>query len=256
MWIRLLYPRDFTWGLQGGRWGLVELAIEHSIDAERRAVQMIDAVIFDMDGLMFDSECVWKTLWEPALAKFGRTVPEGLPAAACGTTGDATIAAIRMHCGEDIDAEGVFREFYRIAAERFAQGVPKKPGLDELLEYLKAQGIPMAVASSSPVSIIEGDLRAGEVEAYFDHVVSGQFIEHSKPAPDIFLEAARRLGSDPACTLVLEDSFAGVRAGAAGGFVTVMVPDLHQPTPEIRALATRVCESLHEVKALFEASEL
>ena len=217
---------------------------------------MIDAVIFDMDGLMFDSECVWKTLWEPALAKFGRTVPEGLPAAACGTTGDAAIAVIRKYCGEDIDAEGVFHEFYRIAAERFAQGVPKKPGLDELLAYLKVQGVPMAVASSSPVSIIEGDLRAGEVDGYFDHIVSGQFVEHSKPAPDIFLEAAHRLGSDPARTLVLEDSFAGVRAGAAGGFVTVMVPDLHQPTPEIRALASRVCESLHEVRALFEAGEL
>ena len=114
----------------------------------------------------------------------------------------------------------------------------------------------MAVASSSPVSIIEGDLRAGEVEVYFDHIVSGQFVEHSKPAPDIFLEAARRLGTDPAHTLVLEDSFAGVRAGAAGGFVTVMVPDLHQPTPEIRALATRVCESLSEVRALFEVGEL
>ena len=157
---------------------------------------MIDAVIFDIDGLMFDSECVWKTLWEPALAKFGRTVPEGLPAAACGTTGDAAIAVIRKYCGEDIDAEGVFHEFYRIAAERFAQGVPKKPGLDELLAYLKGQGVPMAVASSSPVSIIEGDLRAGEVEGYFDHIVSGQFVEHSKPAPDIFLEAAHRLGSD------------------------------------------------------------
>lgn len=217
---------------------------------------MVDAVIFDMDGLMFDSECVWGTLWEPALAKFGLTVPEGLPAAACGTTGDATIAAICAHCGEDVDAEGIFQEFYRIAAERFAQGAPKKPGLDELLEYLKGRGVPMAVASSSPVAIIEADLRGGRVEGYFDHVVSGQFMEHSKPAPDIFLEAARRLGTQPDRTLVLEDSFAGVRAGAAGGFVTVMVPDQHQPTDEIRGLATRVCSDLHEVRALFERGEL
>lgn len=217
---------------------------------------MVDAVIFDMDGLMFDSECVWGTLWEPALAKFGLPVPEGLPAAACGTTGDATIAAIRAHCGEGVDAEGVFREFYRIAEERFAQGAPKKPGLDELLEYLKGRRIPMAVASSSPVAIIKADLCGGQVEGYFDHVVSGQFVERSKPAPDIFLEAARRLGTRPARTLVLEDSFAGVRAGAAGGFVTVMVPDQHQPTDEIRALASRVCSSLHEVRGLLERGEL
>ena len=217
---------------------------------------MIDAVIFDMDGLMFDSECVWKTLWEPALAKFGRAVPEGLPAAACGTTGDAAIAVIRKYCGEDIDAEGVFHEFYRIAAERFAQGVPKKPGLDELLAYLKGQGVPMAVASSSPVSIIEGDLRAGEVKGYFDHIVSGQFVEHSKPAPDIFLEAARRVGSDPARTLVLEDRPTYAPLWGITCCKVEAQACFHQPTPEIRALATRVCESLHEVRALFEAGEL
>ena len=66
------------------------------------------AVIFDMDGLMFDSECVWKTLWEPALAAFGREVPEGLPEAACGTTGDFAIAAIERFCGPEVDARAVF----------------------------------------------------------------------------------------------------------------------------------------------------
>ena len=217
---------------------------------------MVDAVIFDMDGLMLDSERIWGTLWEPALAAFGRTVPEGLPAAACGTTGDATVAAIRKYCGDDIDAEGVFHEFYRIAEERFAQGAPKKPGLDELLRYLQERGVPMAVASSSPVAIIGADLRAASVEGFFAHVVSGQHVARSKPAPDIFLEAARRLGVDPARTLVLEDSFAGVTAGAAGGFVTVLVPDLRQPTPELRARATRVCARLHEVRELLEAGEL
>ena len=217
---------------------------------------MVDAVIFDMDGLMFDSERIWGTLWEPTLAAFGREVPEGLPGAACGTTGDAAIAAIRKYCGDDIDAEGVFHEFYRLAAERFAQGAPKKPGLDELLGYLQARGIPMAVASSSPVGIIEADLQAAQVKGFFSHIVSGQQVARSKPAPDIFLEAARRLGTDPARTLVLEDSFAGVTAGAAGGFVTVMVPDLRQPTPEIRERATRVCASLHEVRELLEAGKL
>ncbi len=217
---------------------------------------MVKGVIFDMDGLMFDSERVWGTLWGPALAKFGRTVPEGLPGAACGTTGDATIAAIRRFCGDDVDAQGVFREFYRIAAERFAQGAPKKPGLDELLAYLGERGVPLALASSSPRGIIDANLGAAGVAGCFAHIVSGSEVAHSKPAPDIFLEAARRLGTQPAQTLVLEDSFAGVRAGAAGGFVTVMVPDQHQPTDEVRALANRVCASLHEVRALLEAGEL
>ena len=217
---------------------------------------MVDAVIFDMDGLMFDSECVWGTLWEPTLAKFGLAVPPGLPGAACGTTGDAAIATIREHCGPDVDAEAIFREFYRVAAERFAPGVPKKPGLDELLAYLAERGVPCAVASSSPEAIIANNLEKAQLTGFFQEIVPGACVPRSKPAPDIFLEAARRLGTDPARTLVLEDSFAGVRAGAAGGFVTVMVPDLRQPTPELEALATRVCADLHEVRDLLEQGAL
>lgn len=217
---------------------------------------MVDAVIFDMDGLMFDSERIWRSLWGPTLAEFGLEEPPGMNRATFGTTGAVLVDAIRRCCGDGVDAEAVYREYYRVATERFKQGAPKKPGLDELLAWLSGQGVPMAVASSSPMAIVESELGAGGVKGCFAHIVSGQEVARSKPAPDIFLEAARRLGAGPARTLVLEDSFAGVRAGAAGGFVTVMVPDLHQPTDEVRALATRVCSDLHEVRRLLEAGEL
>lgn len=217
---------------------------------------MVDGVIFDMDGLMFDSERIWRSLWAPTLAEFGLEEPPGMNKATFGTTGATLVAAIRSCCGEGVDAEAIFREYYRVATERFKQGAPKKPGLDELLAWLSEQGVPMAVASSSPMRIVESELGSGGVKGYFAHIVSGQDAPRSKPAPDIFLEAARRLGTDPARTLVLEDSFAGVRAGAAGGFVTVMVPDLHQPDDEVRALATRVCASLGEVLGLLKEGAL
>lgn len=217
---------------------------------------MVDGVIFDMDGLMFDSERVWGTLWEPALATFGLTVPDGMPDAARGTTGDAALAVIRRFCGADVDAEAVFAEFYRQAELAFARGVPPKPGLFGLLDYLAAQGIPMAVASSSPEALIRNNLDRAGIADCFAAIVPGKQVARSKQAPDIFLEAARRLGTVPARTLVLEDSFPGVRAGAAGGFVTVMVPDTMAPTDEIRTLATRVCASLSEVRDLLAAGEL
>ncbi len=217
---------------------------------------MIQSVIFDMDGLMFDSERIWGTLWEPAFARFGLAVPEGLPNAMRGITGDAAIATIKAHCDDTVDAEAVFAAFYEIAEERFSQGVEKKPGLDELLAYLGEREIPCAVASSSPEAIVSTDLELAGVRPCFAEVVHGREVAHSKPAPDIFLEAARRLGADPARTLVLEDSHAGVRAGAAGGFVTVMVPDIVAPTDEIRGLATRVCDDLFEVRDLLERGEL
>ena len=104
----------------------------------------------------------------------------------------------------------------------------------------------MAVASSSPMTIIEGHLDHWQLGHYFKAVISGEHLARSKPAPDIFLLAAEKLGTAPAETLVLEDSYNGVRAGAAGGFVTVMVPDLSPATDEMRRLYTCECTSLHE----------
>ena len=91
---------------------------------------------------------------------------------------------------------------------------------------------------------------------YFQAIVSGQHVTRSKPDPEIFLLAAEKLGVDPAHCLVLEDSYNGVRAGAAGGFVTVMVPDLMPPDDEMRRLCTTVCKSLYEVQEKLKKNEL
>ena len=219
------------------------------------ALGPVDAVIFDMDGLMFDTERLWSQQWAPALAKFGLVEVAGLADAARGTTGDAACRAIRSFYGDAVDAEAIFEEYKRLAAIRFQSPVPKKPGLDRLLDWLADRGIPMAVASSSFENVVRTNLRNAGIEGRFAQVVSGGMVARSKPAPDIFLEAARRLGSLPAKTLVLEDSYAGVRAGVAGGFVTVMVPDLLPPTDEMRSIAAAICASLDEVRARLEAAE-
>jgi HAD superfamily hydrolase (TIGR01509 family) len=217
---------------------------------------MIQGAIFDMDGLMFDTERIWGECWGPALAAFGAKEKPGLAAESRGTTGNAQIAIIHKYYGQEMDGAALLEKLTELAAARFARGVPKKPGLDSLLAYLKAQGVPMAVASSSPGSIIRKNLENTGVAGYFFAIASGDQIEHSKPAPDIFLKAASLLGVEPAHSLVLEDSFAGVRAGAAGGFLTVMVPDLLQPDAEISSLYTACCASLGEVEALLKAGKL
>ena len=133
--------------------------------------------------------------------------------------------------------------------------VPKKKGLDELLAWLKARGLPAAVASSTYRSLVERNLRTAGVEEYFRKVVTGDQVEHGKPAPDIFLLAARQLGLAPGNCLVLEDSFNGVRAGAAAGCVTVMIPDLSQPTPELLSLCSGCLEDLGQVPDFIERYE-
>ena len=218
---------------------------------------MIDGVIFDMDGTMFDTERMWATFWEPALAALGLPYREGLAEAARGTAGVTTRNVVRQFYGPDCDAEAIVDSLHRVADEVFFSApVPKKPGLDALLAWLKAQHIPMAVASSSREAMIRHNLDVWGLTQDFTAIVSGQHVAHSKPDPEIFLLTAQKLDVEPSRCLVLEDSYNGVRAGAAGGFVTVMVPDLVPADDEMKRLYTMECTSLEEVLEKLKAGEI
>ena len=218
---------------------------------------MIDGVIFDMDGTMFDTERMWATFWEPALAALGLPYREGLAEAARGTAGVTTRNVVRQFYGPDCDAEAIVDSLHRVADEVFFSApVPKKPGLDALLAWLKAQHIPMAVASSSREAMIRHNLDVWGLTPDFTAIVSGQHVAHSKPDPEIFLLTAQKLDVEPSRCLVLEDSYNGVRAGAAGGFVTVMVPDLVPADDEMKRLYTMECASLEEVLEKLKAGEI
>ena len=165
---------------------------------------------------------------------------------------------LRRHVAEYIpgDPQKVLDKIWQLGDERFARGVPCKKGLKELLAALEDMGLPRIVASSSPRNMIEMNLQTTGTARYFHDVVSGTEVAHSKPAPDTFLVAAKKLHLDPHDCLVLEDSFNGVRAGRAAGCVTVMVPDLMQPTEEIAQLYDRKCEDLLEVRDLLIEGKL
>lgn len=220
---------------------------------------MVQGVIFDMDGLMFDTEPVWGACWAPVCAKYGMEdrVTEQMIAGVRGCAGETMHAALRKYLGDDAPVEEIWIDEKDMVHERVAtEGVPKKPGLDELLEYLHDCGIPMAVASSSTKSAIQGNLARGGIESYFDVLLSGESLGRGKPDPLIFLETAKMLGTDPARTIVVEDSFNGVDAGFRGNFITIMVPDLAEPTDEVRAQATAVVERLDDIIDLMEAGKV
>ena len=217
---------------------------------------MIKGVIFDMDGTMFDTERMWATFWKPALAALGLPYKEGLAEAERGTAGETSLRIVREFYGPDCDAQAIMDSLHREADRAFAKPVPKKPGLDELLAWLDERGIPMAVASSSRRVGILRNLDNWQMTHYFKAIVSGQDVTCSKPDPEIFYRAAEALGVAPADCLVLEDSANGVRAGAAGGFVTVMIPDLTPADDELRSLYTMECQSLDEVREKLASGEL
>ena len=219
---------------------------------------MKKGVIFDMDGLMFDTERLWDTFWEPACEALGVPMPAdraAFYASGRGLAGQYLLEHIREYFPM-IDPQKMLDKVWQVGDARFAQGVPCKPGLKELLATLEEKGIPRVVASSSPRNMIEQNLQTTGTARYFHDVVCGADVQRSKPAPDIFLEAARRLGLDCRDCVVLEDSFNGVRDGRAGGALTVKVPDLAQPDEEIRQLYDYCCHDLFEVRDLLLAGKL
>ena len=192
---------------------------------------MIQGVIFDMDGLMFDTERIWATLWEPALAGLGLSYKEGLDEAARGTAGDSMRAVLRRFYGPDCDPDRIIEALHEQGETAFLAPPPKKPGLDEILAWLEQRHIPMVVASSSRMASIRHHLDGWGLTHYFKAVISGEQFISSKPDPEIFYRAAEMLG-------------------------TVMVPDLAQPDDEMRRLYTAECASLHEVRRMLEEGRL
>jgi HAD superfamily hydrolase (TIGR01509 family) len=216
-----------------------------------------DAVILDMDGLMYDTERIWQMFWSPVLLKRGIWYDPAQGPACSATNGKVKQDILRSFYGDDWDVEGACREFSAMAKAHLAMLRPhKKPGLDELIAWCHEHRVPLAIASSSSLALIGHHLERTGLEEDFDSIVSGEDAPRSKPYPDIFLMAAHNLAARPEHSLVCEDSFNGVRAAAAGGFNVAMVPDTQEPDDEMRAKATVIVESLHEVRALLDAGEL
>lgn len=214
---------------------------------------MIQAVIFDMDGVIFDSETLVMKCWR----KIGKEqhIPdiEKVVRECIGTTQYASEQIFKSHYGEDFDYESNRTEVSkRYIAHVRLKGVPMKLGIVELLEYLKAEGIKIGLASSTRKKRVEEQLDIAGLTQYFDVIVCGDMVTKSKPEPDIFLTCANQLEADPENVYVMEDSYNGIRAASRANMHPIMVPDLLMPTDEMHALSEEVLHDLLEVKQYFE----
>lgn len=205
------------------------------------------AVIFDMDGLMFDTERLSDALWMELSAQKKLGITQEDMALLRGRTRAAGKESFLKRFGPAFPFDAVCDEMLRRLEAHLAKEVPMRPGLQPLLDALKERGILAAVASSTHRSLVESNLRVAGVERYFSAVCTGDEVTHSKPAPDIFLLAAQRLRVQPSECIVLEDSYNGVRAGQASGCRTIMVPDMDPPTAEMQQLADEIVPSLMDV---------
>ena len=206
--------------------------------------------IFDQDGLLFDTEIVYQQAWLEAARACGVAMPAAFPQQFSGLS-TARIRAIVAAAYPGLAFDPYARRAVDLAWSRQLAGVPtKKPGLLEMLTFCRAHGIRTAVASSSTRRVVEHNLAAAGVRGYFDALVTGDEVARSKPDPDIFLLAARRLGLDPAQCVVFEDAFSGIRGAHAAGCRPVLIPDQTAPTAEIRGLCT-VFGDLAAARAVF-----
>ena len=211
------------------------------------------AVVFDMDGVIFDTETVCVNAWKAIAPEFGVERIEEVFQDCIGCNQKHSAEILRSNYGSDFPVDAFFRRSseknHRIIDE---EGLPIKPGAEALFSWLRSVGAKTAVASSTRTATVERELKMAGFYHYFDVVVGGDMVEKSKPEPDIYLHACRLLGADPKECFAVEDSYNGVRSASRAGMTVIMVPDRLEPTEEMEELAEIVLKDLCEVRGYLQ----
>ncbi|MBX9946376.1 MAG: HAD family phosphatase [Reyranella sp.] len=214
----------------------------------------VEAVLFDMDGLLIDTEAVYIEALQVAAGALGVDMPLAFCHSMIGIPGRECDLMIQEFYGSGFDIERFRESFSAHTRRRFDDAVPVKAGAVELLDFLAARGLPLAVATSSGRATAERHLGRAGLRDRFAALATRDDVARAKPHPDVYLEAARRLGVSPKRCLAFEDSNPGLTAAHAAGAMAIMVPDILPPLPEVRAKCLRVVDDLQAARRLLEGA--
>ena len=211
----------------------------------------ISACIFDLDGVIFDSERAVFNEWKLISEKYGFPDLE-IPYMKCIGVNTPTCRQIFLdYYGEDFPYDEYCDERRQNFRKKYSHGrLPLKPGVKELLESLKQKSLRIAIASSTRTQTVREEIRDANLLSFFDEIVGGDMVERSKPAPDIFLKAAEVLEASPESCCVIEDSYNGILAAEAAGMFPVMIPDMLPPDHLMHEKAGLILDSLTELNKL------
>lgn len=210
-------------------------------------VMKCKGAIFDMDGVLFDTERIYQDTWQEIAKERRIKLDSGFVKTISGTNGKRMLQVVEKYYRVP-DGTVIVDVCMSRVREKLSVHVPVKKGVYEILRFLKEKGIRTAVASSTSRQQIEKNLQMAGIRGHFDEIVSGSEVKHGKPEPDIFLCAAGRIGCRPEECFVFEDSENGVRSGYAAGCVTIMIPDLVEPEAGICSYCFKICRDFQEVQ--------
>ncbi len=210
-------------------------------------------VVFDMDGVLFDTEKLCMDSWVAIAEDHGITGVEEVFPLCIGLNDNDTHALILDRMGEDFPYDEFKKEasawFHNFVEEK---GLPIKKGVPEILAYLKENGWSVGLASSSRYQSVISHLERTGIRDYFSVIITGDMVEHSKPQPDIYLKACEELGVVPKECFAIEDSPNGIRAAHWAGMKPIMVPDMIAPNDEMKSITKWIFEDLAQVQSFFE----
>lgn len=214
---------------------------------------MIKAVVFDMDGLMIDTEKLLLRYWLEAAHHYGYAMRQEHALGIRSLAAKYAVPKLKAQLGDDFDYDKVRALRIKLMNRHIdTYGLEEKPGLGELLNYLKEHDYKVAVATATDLERTRRYLGSLGRLAYFDQIVCASMVENGKPAPDIYLEAAARLAMEPGECMALEDSPNGIMAAYRAGMCPVMVPDLSEPDVDTQKLLYRCVKDLSEVISVLE----
>ncbi len=213
----------------------------------------VEAVLFDMDGLLLDTEVVYIDALQAAASALDLTIPLDFCHSMVGIASHECNRMIQEHYGDGFRIEPFRAHFSDHVRQRFEASVPVKPGAVELLDFLEARGLPLALATSASRATVERHLGRAGLYDRFKAFSTRDDVVRTKPHPDIYLEAARRLGVAPERCIAFEDSNIGLTAAHAAGTMAIMVPDILPPLPDVRAKCVAIVGDLHVARRLLEA---